>query len=82
MLSESTLIERLEEAKRCARILELDMSRHTIRSYIIACVIDNDIHINNIGSALTSALANPGHLLLGAFEKTEQHQKTQLLLDK
>ncbi|MEJ2766881.1 hypothetical protein VV869_23320 [Photobacterium sp. MCCC 1A19761] len=82
MLPESILFERLEEAKRCARILELDASRRTIKAYLIACAINDDIHINNIGEALTSAIANPGPLLLSAFEKTDLHQQTQLLLDQ
>jgi len=82
VLPEPILIERLEEAKRCARILELDMSRRTVRAYLIACAIDSDIHINNIGEALNSAIANPGQLLLGAFEKTDLHQKTLLMLDQ
>lgn len=80
-MAETELRERLEEGKRCARILELDMSRRTIQAYLIACALNNEIHINNIGEALASGIANPGPLLLGAFEKTDQHRQVLQLLN-
>ncbi|MFZ6044193.1 hypothetical protein ACOV11_27360, partial [Vibrio natriegens] len=65
MVDQTELLERLQEAQRCARILELNMSRRTIQAYLIACALNNEIHINNIGEALASGIANPGPLLLG-----------------
>ncbi|WP_282175127.1 hypothetical protein [Vibrio diabolicus] len=82
VLPEFLLLERLEEAKRCARILELDQSQRTTQAYLIACAVNHEIHINNIGEALASAIANPGPLLLNAFEQTDLHKKAQQLLDK
>ncbi|MGR2770399.1 hypothetical protein ACUYOF_23105 [Photobacterium ganghwense] len=81
MLAEICLQARLQEAKRCARVLELDISQRNIQAYVIACVTDTDIHIDQIGEVLGQALAHPSRVLLGAFEKSEIYQSVLPLLN-
>ncbi|EHA1126851.1 hypothetical protein FG475_17265 [Vibrio navarrensis] len=82
MLAETCLQTRLQEAKRCARVLELDISQRNIQAYVIACVTDTDIHIDKIGEVLGQALAHPSRVLLGAFEKSELYQTVLPLLNE
>lgn len=82
MLAETCLHIRLQEAKQCARVLELDISQRNIQAYMIACVTDTDIHVDKIGEVLGQALAHPSRVLLGAFEKSELYQTVRPLLNE
>ncbi|HIF5802736.1 hypothetical protein HJ110_20545 [Vibrio parahaemolyticus] len=82
MLAKICLQARLQEAKRCARVLELDISQRNIQAYVIACVADTDIHIDKIGEVLTQVQAHPSNVLQGAFEKSDLYQTILSLLNE
>ncbi|MCG9629058.1 hypothetical protein L1D34_30145 [Vibrio mediterranei] len=81
MLYQEVLYERVKEALRCARLLELNINEHRTKICLIACIADTDIHINNIGEVLSMSISNPTRLLVGAFEKSELIEQIQPLID-
>ncbi|MDN3612386.1 hypothetical protein ACODM8_12500 [Vibrio ostreicida] len=74
MFSEHGIRERVQEAVRCAELLKLDASTPHIRTYMIACIADRYIHINNIGEILSRALFNPPKLRVETLEHRELHR--------
>ncbi|MEZ8099246.1 hypothetical protein [Vibrio bivalvicida] len=73
---------RVQEAIRCAQLLEIDVNDKNVRGCMVAAIMCEQVHESNLGTLLNLAYTSQSIVFLHALKQTEEFKLIHALLSK